>query len=57
MCCVDPNHLYVGENVLSLNSVEEVEVLSNGIMGFEHTYNLIGGFSEWTGDTALISEN
>lgn len=26
-------------------------------MGFEHTYNLIGGFSEWTGDTALISEN
>ena len=25
-------------------------------LGFEQTYNLVGGFSEWTGETALISD-
>lgn len=25
-------------------------------LGFENTFNLIGGFSEWTGETALISD-
>lgn len=23
-------------------------------LGFKHAYNLIGGFSEWTGDTAFL---
>ncbi|WP_115461695.1 rhodanese-like domain-containing protein [Winogradskyella aurantiaca] len=25
-------------------------------LGFEQTFNLVGGFSEWTGETALISD-
>jgi len=25
-------------------------------LGFERTYNLVGGFSEWTGEIALISD-
>jgi len=25
-------------------------------LGFKNTYNLLGGFSEWTGETATISD-